>query len=151
VAFCEAQDHAALSSPITADELLALQDSAPSGRILANYNEKRRDGDPDMPCILVEEPCPCWSAEELAAIDGNNTNGTGFLCDGSGEFIRAITEFQPLIFAQAIDEPAFQYCQYINSVTVTIRGFSDLAGTLTSEQAAECLAHVNAACDAAGL
>lgn len=65
VAFCEAQDHAALSAPITEEEFKALEDSAPSGRILANYNKKKQDSDPDMPCIKAEEPCPCRDSAEF--------------------------------------------------------------------------------------
>ncbi len=39
VAFCEAQDRAALSKPITEEDLELLEDSVPSGRILANYRD----------------------------------------------------------------------------------------------------------------
>lgn len=70
VAFCEAQDIASIDEPITEDHLAALEVSAPSGKILANYDRKKQPGDPDMPCIKVEEPCPCWSSEELAELDG---------------------------------------------------------------------------------
>jgi len=76
IAFCEAQDHAAISGPITEEALAALADEKPAGRILANYNKKKLDSDPPMPCIVVEEPCPCWSSAELDSIDG-------FLYDGS--------------------------------------------------------------------
>jgi hypothetical protein len=76
VAFCEAQDHAALSDPITEEELEALADAAPSGRILQNYNKKKQKGDPEMPCINIVDVCPCWSSDELASIDGYLPNGT---------------------------------------------------------------------------
>lgn len=65
VAFCEAQDHASVSDPITEEELEILADSAPAGRILTNYNRKKTAADPDMPCIKVEEPCPCWDSAEF--------------------------------------------------------------------------------------
>jgi hypothetical protein len=64
VAFCEAQDHASLSSPITEAELEALEAATPSGRILGNYNKKKTEADPPMPCIKVE-PCPCWTEDEF--------------------------------------------------------------------------------------
>lgn len=83
VAFCEAQDHASLSNPITEDELDALMNSAPSGRILANYNKKKQDGDPDMPCIKVEEPCPCWDSlelDDLASAAAGAGDGTEYHC-----------------------------------------------------------------------
>ena len=72
VAFCEAQDLASLARPLTEDELGLLEEATPSGRILANYDRKRRSGDPDMPCIKVEEPCPCWdsAALDLATLQG---------------------------------------------------------------------------------
>jgi hypothetical protein len=70
VAFCEAQDWADEAIPITELGLLALEQGKPSGRILANYNKKKGASDPDMPCILVQEPCPCWTAGEIASIDG---------------------------------------------------------------------------------
>ena len=76
VAFCEAQDHADIFVAITEEELDVLEDAAPSGRILANYNRKKQVGDPDMPCIKVEEPCPCWNEAELAEIDGIMWDGT---------------------------------------------------------------------------
>lgn len=65
VAFCEALDLAALSEPITEANLEALEDSRPSGRILANYNKKKTESDPEMPCVKVEEPCPCWDSVEF--------------------------------------------------------------------------------------
>jgi len=82
VAFCEAGDYADELDTITPEELAALETSSPSGRILANYNKKKdradNPNDPDMPCILVEEPCPCWTADELASTgDGiHNISGT---------------------------------------------------------------------------
>ena len=66
VAFCEAQDHAAISHPITEAELEVLAAAAPSGRLLANYNKKKSETDPPMPCVVVEEPCPCWEANKLS-------------------------------------------------------------------------------------
>ena len=66
VAFCEAQDHAAETSPITETDLEALATAAPSGKILENYNKKKAETDPPMPCVVVEEPCPCWEADKLA-------------------------------------------------------------------------------------
>jgi hypothetical protein len=77
VAFCEAQDWADEAIPITELGYLALEQGKPSGRILANYNKKKGASDPDMPCILVQEPCPCWTAEEIASIDGVIDGVTG--------------------------------------------------------------------------
>jgi hypothetical protein len=84
VAFCEAQDHADLIVAITEEDLEALEASAPSGRILENYNRRKQDTDPSMPCLKVEEPCPCWSIDELQTIDGTMYSGSSadfFICN----------------------------------------------------------------------
>ena len=65
VAFCEAQDHA---------------DAAPSGRILANYDKKRQPSDPAMPCIKIEDPCPCWTSAELHETVTAAAAQTNFSC-----------------------------------------------------------------------
>lgn len=78
VAFCEAQDHADIADPITEEGLIALAESAPSGRILENYNKKKTDEDPSMPCVLAQDDvtCPCWTAAELASIDYFSPDGS---------------------------------------------------------------------------
>lgn len=75
VAFCEAHDTTNVTTPIAPEELVGLTMNAPSGRILDNYNRKKQDGDPDMPCLLVQEPCPCFSQEELSSLDGYDSEG----------------------------------------------------------------------------
>ena len=75
VAFCEAQDWADADAPITEAEHDMLALKAPSGRILSAYNKRRTTADIDMPCIKVQEPCPCWSADELALVDGYYSDG----------------------------------------------------------------------------
>ncbi len=89
VAFCEAQDHASLDNPITNDQLEELESASPSGQILANYNRKKTDTDPDMPCIKIQEPCPCWTADELASIDGilyDGSQASTVYCDIRTDF-----------------------------------------------------------------
>jgi hypothetical protein len=75
VAFCEAQDIASISAPLTEDELGAIMANAPSGIILESYNKKKTDSDPGMPCIMAQAPCPCWSNEELVEINGQQPSG----------------------------------------------------------------------------
>ena len=56
-----------------------MEDGLTKGRILANYNKKKQDGDPDMPCILVQE-----SGDEIAVIDGVMRDGSdtpGMICN----------------------------------------------------------------------
>ena len=124
VAFCEGQDHASLSEPITQQELDALADAAPSGKILANYNKKKQPGDPDMPCIKVQEPCPCWTEEEFltvtqAAVDeqGIATCSTNFF--GTGELYFLFDNKPPQNMAYAWErlfEANGHRCQYFENL-----------------------------------
>ena len=75
VAFCEAQDSAERSTPLTPEDLDALKIEVPSGRILENYNRKKQESDPGMPCVLVQEACPCFTKQELQSIDGYDSDG----------------------------------------------------------------------------
>lgn len=160
VAFCEAQDHASVDMPITADELAALEDSAPSGRILANYNKKKQASDPAMPCIREEEACPCWSAAELASIgDGfpsicyEGVNPTTGLIDQQNVADELDNNFH---FAVAVDwhrvfgtfPIVLEVCRYYDDTTIPLinRRLSGTAGTLTHEQAGLCLEQVNTRC-----
>jgi hypothetical protein len=163
VAFCEATDSASLYMPVTEAELEALRGQAPSGRILDNYNNKKKEGDPDMPCILVQEPCPCFSAEELRSIDGIAPDGTSmrFFCDtshpdGSGYYrgIR-LRENSPDHYATAHALPPanFYRCDYVNEQVSPrfLRILESRQRTLTIEQGEACVAQLNAVCDANGL
>lgn len=43
---------------------------ARSDAVLENYERKRQEGDPDMPCITDSNPaptCPCWTSDTVAA------------------------------------------------------------------------------------
>lgn len=111
VAFCEAQDQATISDPITEQELDALSDSAPAGRILANYNKKMTEADPTMPCVKVQEPCPCWTEQEFldasqSAFDSISNLSNSNVCDDdfSGDgglyyMVGLIGSAQNLVFA----------------------------------------------------
>ena len=73
VAFCEAHDTASPETPITPEDLERLKEQAPSGRILAAYNKKKQETDPNMPCINIDHTnpnpvCPCWLSDQLYAI-----------------------------------------------------------------------------------
>lgn len=96
VAYCAAQD----LSNVDLNDVKSVRKAAPDRGILRNYNRKKRPGDPDMPCLQPTTPpddggdggttdggddsgdgtgdlppvgasCPCWSPEEIGAIDGN--------------------------------------------------------------------------------
>ena len=71
VGFCEARKILPTKVRLLQEEELALLEAgAPSGRILDNYNRKKQEDDPPMPCIVPDEPCPCWTDAELQSIDG---------------------------------------------------------------------------------
>lgn len=172
VAFCEAQDHAAVSSPISEANLAALENEAPSGRILASYNRKKQVTDPDMPCILVEESCPCWTAEKLSEIDGmlvgvhvvpvsclKTTNPTTGLVDGvilSETPDSSIYGVGPIVMVAADVHKAgvvTELCryEYLEGERPPEHVFlSSEEGTLTHEQAAACVAQAQARCDELG-
>lgn len=160
VAFCEAQDYADELDSITEEELATLESSTSSGRILANYNKRKQDGDPDMPCILVEEPCPCWSAQELAEIDGVLWDGTDTdllvcrdypIADGWFNGSNFIYEQRNggdwgYRLAHIIEtQGGFGACKYesLSSPGDTLRYLSRSAGTLTEDEYTSCVTQLN--------
>jgi hypothetical protein len=68
IAFCEAQDCEPDFSLVDPFE------NCPGGsqQVLDNYNRKKTETDPEMPCIL-QTPCPCWTEEELATLGDAGT------------------------------------------------------------------------------
>lgn len=165
VAFCEAGDYADEADTITPEELATLETSSPSGRILANYNKKKdkanNPNDPDMPCILVEEPCPCWTADELASTaDGiHNITGNlpervacwslGSIVDGGEGWLQTY-DWSSNPGTEAIqeqmlvrDQAGEHMCRFLVFSPNTPRLVSQLsieAGTLTEAQHASCVA-----------
>jgi len=170
IAFCEAQDIADEELPITEAELLALQDAAPSGSILNSYNNIKKETDPDMPCIVVDSTCPCWTAEELAVIDGMASDGSSLdtLCvkaidpaTGTVDVATAIEDSNPRIPDTRIQVSARdlqrngniqQRCSYSNTQVEPdiTRNRSVATGTMTPGQAEVCLAEVITRCAALG-
>ena len=171
IAFCEAQDITSVEVPITPDELEALEDKAPSGRILANYNRKKTATDPAMPCIKVEEPCPCWSSADLNELDGVMWDGhssiSSFVTEPGGRacFDSATTTNLSALeiersntgqiehFTQAatgvIPSASFVFCSFTRNRngpdgSTTQIQLSTSAGTLTAEQAGSCAASLRA-------
>jgi hypothetical protein len=164
VAFCEAQDIASIDTPISPEDLESLDDDAPSGRILGNYNKKKKDADPPMPCILVAETCPCWTDAELEAIDGTSHPPYGIVeCGVARDPTTGLIDTTLILensfqhYAWVFDRhrnnvPGPELCTIRNShVSPTIsRSLSVQAGTLTHEQAASCLEQLNTHCATLG-
>jgi hypothetical protein len=151
VAYCEAQDFADEDEAITQEELLALEEDAPSTSILANYNKKRdradNHQDPDMPCIKVEAPCPCWNEQQVADTLVTISNKT---CQFDGTIIRRLGGTYPggssNTILQAVHNPDgnLRHSCRIRNITTGVRTSKT---NLTHAEAAACLASVNAACD----
>lgn len=43
---------------------------ASSESVLRNYNRKKKETDPEMPCLEVVVACPCWDTDTLAGAEG---------------------------------------------------------------------------------
>ena len=82
-AYCAKRD----LSQVDLNDTASIKAASSDISILRKYNERRRPADPEMPCFKNTDPpveppddppvdpppasnCPCWTAEELAAIDG---------------------------------------------------------------------------------
>lgn len=127
VAYCEAQD------------LDAFDKNPPNDRILANYNKKKQDGDPDMPCLQV--PCPCWTDDELASI---HADGMAVCIPGDNalQLVNTTTDISRH-FAEADTTAKRERCRYLdlNTAPPTVRFFS-----ITPEEAQGCYSAVSSAC-----
>jgi len=130
-AYCEAQD------------LDSFEKEPPNTKILANYRKKMKDGDPDMPC--VQEPCECWSAEELGSI---TADGLAAACLRQPTKIQLIDNAPRTKFAEADMTDGRERCRYIdiNAAPPTIRNFN-----ITAEQASVCFDAIDSACSSIGL
>jgi len=130
VAFCEAQDVAERTTPLTPEALDALKIDVPSGRILGNYNKRKQESDPDMPCVLVQEPCPCFTKQELQSIDGYDSDGlsvenfTYYAFDFWGSFYFGYmaesnggTENDMIQVDMSTSAHSGNYCSYTNNQT----------------------------------
>ena len=157
VAFCEAGDYADESDTISPEELATLETSTPSGRILANYNKKKdkanNPADPDMPCILVDESCPCWTAYELAEIDGIMYDGydtPNLICHTYSDsgFIFEIRDVSPwdYMYAGVTWYDGYESCKLLIDVAPynLTRHLSIKAGTLTWDQYNSCVSSLSA-------
>jgi hypothetical protein len=162
VAFCEAHDAASVDEPMTEDQLSDILVLSPNGRILTNYNKKKNKAnnpaDPDMPCVRVEEPCPCWTADETATIDGFASDGSALtvivsagdyaVCQEVGYDSSGVYELNQFVSWDDIFGPDSGICQSFtttgihNSVTLFYYGEGDSNNMLTQEQLDACTAQV---------
>ena len=140
VAFCEAQDCEATLDEATGEVTFDESCRPSNPKILENYNKRKLDSDPPMPCVnLLPAECPCWTPDELALLaDGilygcTSTVTTGKLSGtsaGSGGAEYAVTEPH--------------YCQYLDvedDRRVVNRFF-----TITESELLECRDSIEAEC-----
>ena len=139
IAFCEAQDHADENYPITDIELAMLEATPPSGSILDAYNNIKKETDPDLPCIASS--CPCWTADELADIDGVIDGvAVDFTCM-PGDSFAFVEEQVGADGTIAAATRQFNRCSYISSLVPGTGTLSISAG-----QAAACVKQINDHC-----
>ena len=126
VAYCEAQD------------LDAFEVEPPRSKILENYNRKKQTGDPDMPCMQI--PCPCWSAEELAAI---SEDGVAQCTPGTDKLnITNTTIGHERNEAEATTTAGRGRCRFLDFTDPRlIRAFR-----ITDEQSQACFTQIEQAC-----
>lgn len=153
VAFCEAQDVADRTTPLTLEDLDSLKIEVPSARILENYNKRKQESDPEMPCVLVQESCPCFTKQEVQSIDGYDPDGLymdtfyHFMIDSGTYNIAVLHERDSATADNMIDlfmfstEHSDSYCWYTNnqttpSISRVLRTGDD--GTLTQSQWDTC-------------
>ena len=160
VAFCEAHDFADASVPITEEDFNNLEAQAPSGKILANYNKRKQPLDPAMPCIAVE-PCPCFTADELAAVDGvvDGLAVDHFECK-SGNTVSTnewdTANVNPTTLHIAVTTP-FTYsngaCQFIDNQSIPSKNITLTVnqGDVTVEQLELCKEKVQVHCASLGM
>lgn len=156
VAFCEAQHYAA--------ELATKQSQQ---KILVNYDKKKQENDPDMPCLPGAAPvpqpsCPCWSAAEAGAIDGVLSDGlttaAGWPAPTSHPAACGVDSEMPYIqetdsvsspkeyaYIQVADTASIHRCIYKKVVPGQSAAYTLLSiewGTLTAEEHAACRANL---------
>jgi len=172
VAFCEAQDWASELSTMTPEEVEAMEFDSPSGRILANYNKKKQESDPGMPCIVIAPPCPCFSQEELQSIDGFNDvsgysikyderlyvdkiidpNGGDYITEAYGGMMREYSNLKVDMHAATVNaKPGRSYvCSYVdNQKKASVsRSFRTDEGTLSMAEWEACRDMIVAEIDA---
>jgi hypothetical protein len=110
---------------------------ANSERVLENYNRKKKDSDPAMPCLEAQKPtlgCACWNtltADEIGA----NQDPVGCTLDPSGDFIayQSGSDFEFLAASEGT-------CTHYNSATGADLSIPGNGGNepLSPEQEAQC-------------
>ena len=95
VAFCEAHD----CQPDPSAENPFESCKPGSRKVLNKYNQKKKAGDPEMPCLATAE-CPCFTQGELDSIPPQDVSGEYTQCDSVPPVTNIISTFSPANAAQ---------------------------------------------------
>lgn len=74
VAYCEAQDMDEYPSK-NPEQIV---EKVPNSKILRNYNRKKTDADPSMPCLST--PCPCFDSDVMSEFGNHGLGNPELLC-----------------------------------------------------------------------
>ena len=139
VAYCEAHDAHILSPGGDPAEL-----DMPNRKILRNYNRKKTDSDPPMPCVQ-QGSCPCWTANQLSIVlppsmnyDVNFTHS----CSNNPGFLSLLENFENGSGSPGIQLVTFfnSFCSVVNNI---YPGGPPTGGhNLTVEEYESCDAHL---------
>lgn len=124
VAYCESQDM----------DMMGDKDT-PNNTLLAQYNMKKMETDPHMPCI--QTPCSCWTQEELDAITSPSLCEVGSV----SAFIRSRTQYASI----DTSDPICRFTDRNTGVSVRFEG-----DALPADAAQTCLTQITDACAAYG-
>lgn len=148
-------------------------------RVLENYNRRRKDTDPRMPCLYtsaptpppvpdpgpIAQPCPCWTAVQADAVDGILSDGSpaaGWSAKGGPDVCAAMPDFSFInessftlperTFIRTANVTSQQDCQYLSMVGgVFVDKHLSVPDSLTEAQLAACTADVLARQAALGI
>jgi len=111
---------------------------ASSEAVLRNYDRKKQESDPEMPCLEVVVPCPCWDTDTLAAAEGPSACVASEGGINSSEYFDLTTfAFSGFYLFPNNELTAFGCLSFAGGV-----GKDDLE--LTPEETASCLASLSA-------
>lgn len=77
VAFCEAQDCEVDFDPVTGELVFDPSCTTSSPKVLDNYTRRMGPDDPFMPCVNIDNGCPCWTEDELDQVADASTRSCG--------------------------------------------------------------------------
>jgi len=152
VAFCEAQDCEATLDPTTGEVTFDPFCQPSNPKLLRNYNKRATPSDPPMPCVNVtENECACWTEDELDMIAEANVVTCGQIFPGADAwFLSGFNDdgAQEGVIAQS-EDPIFMipfpHCFYGSEDPLVVRSLS-----ITEEEAATCIASIQAECTSRG-